>query len=79
MWVWLSVCSAFLLGIYDVEKKQALKKNSVLWVLLGATAMSALFLCPFLSRGPLEDHLSLVLKAVLVSSSWISGLGSLTL
>lgn len=79
MWVWLSVCSAFLLGIYDVEKKQALKKNSVLWVLLGATAMSALFLCPFLSRGPLEDHLSLVLKAVLVSSSWISGLIALKL
>lgn len=79
MWVWLSVCSAFLLGIYDVEKKQALKKNSVLWVLLGATAMSALFLCPFLSRGPLEDHLSLVLKAVLVSSSWISGLVALKL
>ena len=79
MWVWLSVCSAFLLGIYDVEKKQALKKNSVLWVLLGATAMSALFLCPFRSRGPLEDHLSLVLKAVLVSSSWISGLVALKL
>lgn len=79
MWVWLSVCSAVLLGFYDVEKKQALKKNSVLWVLLGATAMSALFLCPFLSRGPIEDHLSLVLKAVLVSSSWISGLIALKL
>lgn len=79
MWVWLSVCSAVLLGFYDVEKKQALKKNSVLWVLLGATAMSALFLCPFLSRGSVEDHLSLVLKAVLVSSSWISGLIALKL
>ena len=79
MWVWLSVCSAFLLGIYDVEKKQALKKNSVLWVLLGATAMSALFLCPFLSSGPLEDHLSLVFKAFLVTSSWVSGLVALKL
>ncbi len=79
MWVWLSVCSAVLLGIYDVEKKQALKKNSVLWVLLGATALSALFLCPFLSSGPIEDHLSLVFKAVLVSSSWISGLVALKL
>lgn len=79
MWVWLSVCSAVLLGFYDVEKKQALKKNSVLWVLLGATALSALFLCPFLSRGSVEDHLSLVFKAVLVSSSWISGLIALKL
>jgi len=79
MWVWLSVCSAVLLGIYDVEKKQALKKNSVLWVLLGATAMSALFLCPFLSSGPIEDHLSLVLKAFLVTSSWVSGLVALKL
>ncbi len=79
MWVWLSVCSAVLLGFYDVEKKQALKKNSVLWILFGATAMSALFLCPLLSSGTLEDHLSLVFKALLVSSSWISGLIALEL
>ena len=79
MWVWLSVCSAVLLGFYDVEKKQALKKNSVLWILFGATAMSALFLCPFLSGGSTEDHLSLVFKALLVSSSWISGLIALEL
>lgn len=77
MWLWLSVCSACLLGVYDVAKKQALKRNSVLWILFGATALSALFLCPFLSAGPLSDHLKLILKAFLVSSSWISGLAAL--
>ncbi len=79
MWVWFSVCSAVLLGFYDVAKKQALKNNAVLWILLCATGLSALFLCPFLSAGSLEDHLSLMLKAVLVSSSWVSGLIALNL
>ncbi len=79
MWVWFSVCSAVLLGFYDVAKKQALKSNGVLWILLCSTGLSALFLCPFLSSGSLEDHLSLVLKAVLVSSSWVSGLIALKL
>ena len=77
MWLWLSVLSACLLGVYDVAKKKALQRNSVLWVLFGATFLSALFLCPFLSAGPFADHLKLVLKAFLVSSSWISGLAAL--
>lgn len=77
MWLWMSVGSAILLGVYDVTKKQALKRNSVLYVLLGATALTAIFLSPFLSAGPLKDHLSLIFKALLVSSSWISGLQSL--
>lgn len=74
MWLWMSVCSAVLLGIYDVAKKQALKKNGVYWILLSATAFTAVFLSPCLSHGSLQDHLSLVLKAVLVSTSWVSGL-----
>lgn len=74
MWVWLSVCSAILLGVYDVAKKQALKRNGVLWVLLVATALSALFMSPKLSAGPLTDHLKLVAKACLVTTSWVSGL-----
>ena len=74
MWLWMSVCSAVLLGVYDVTKKQALKRNGVLYVLLGSTALTALFLCPFLSEGSLQDHLSLIFKALLVSASWISGL-----
>ncbi|MBQ6243541.1 MAG: EamA family transporter [Bacteroidales bacterium] len=77
MWLWMSVCSALLLGIYDVAKKQALKRNGVYWILLSATALTAVFLSPCLSAGSLQDHLSLVLKAVLVSTSWVSGLYAL--
>ena len=77
MWLWMSVCSALLLGIYDVSKKQALRRNGVYWILLSATAFTAVFLSPFLSHGSLSDHLSLVLKAVLVSTSWVSGLFAL--
>ena len=79
MWLWMTLGSALMLGIYDVFKKQALKNNSVLWVLLAATALSTLFLSPFLSSGPVEDHLRLVLKAVLVTTSWVSGLIGLKL
>ena len=75
----MTLGSALMLGIYDVFKKQALKNNSVLWVLLAATALSTLFLSPFLSSGPVEDHLRLILKAVLVTTSWVSGLIGLKL
>lgn len=74
MWLWLSVLSALLLGIYDVAKKKALQSNGVYWILLSSTALTAIYLSPFLSSGSLQDHMSLVLKAVLVSTSWVSGL-----
>jgi transporter family protein len=76
MWLWLTVLSALLLGTYDVAKKRALKRNGVYWILVTATGLPALYLSPFLSlrTGPLQDHLSLMLKAVLVSLSWVSGL-----
>lgn len=74
MWLWLAIASALFLGLYDVAKKQSLKKNSVMMVLLLTTALSTLFMSPYLSKGPLSDHLFLLLKAVLVSGSWISGL-----
>ena len=74
MWLWLSVGSALLLGVYDVFKKQALKRNGVYWILLSATALTTLFLTPFLSAGPLQDHLRLMVKGVLVTVSWVSGL-----
>ena len=75
MWLWMTLASALMLGIYDVFKKQALKNNGVLWVLLAATALSTLFLCPFLSAGSSQDHLRIVLKAVLVTfSSLVSAL-----
>lgn len=79
MWAILAVFSAILLGVYDVAKKKALQKNGVLAVLLVATALSTLFVSPFLSIGPAGDHLRLVLKAVLVTASWISGMIGLKL
>lgn len=77
MWIWMAIGSAVLLGLYDVAKKMALRRNDVLNVLLYATAFTALFLSPFLSGGPVSWHLMLVLKAVLVTASWISGLAAL--
>lgn len=79
MWLWLSLCSAVLLGFYDVAKKQALKRNSVLWILLFVTGLSALLLAPCLKLGTIEAHLSLAVKSLLVSCSWISGLVALRL
>ena len=74
MWLWLALGSALLLGVYDVAKKRALQYNSVYWILLCATALTTLFLSPFLSARPIADHYPLMFKAVLVSVSWISGL-----
>ena len=48
MWLWAAVGSAFLLGIYDVFKKQASTRNDVLHILLYATALSTLLLSPFI-------------------------------
>lgn len=76
MWIWMALGSAFLLGLYDVAKKLALSNNSVLNVLLAATALSTLFLSPMLviHPGTWMDHLSIVMKAVLVTASWVSGM-----
>ena len=79
MWLWMTLASALLLGIYDVFKKQALKHNGVLWVLLAATAFSTLLLTPFFSAGPAYDHMRMLLKAFLVTVSWVSGLIGLKL
>lgn len=78
-WIWLTLGSALLLGTYDVAKKYALRRNCVLYVLLAATALSTLFLSPFLSRSCLSDHLWLLGKSILVSASWIFGLAAMKL
>lgn len=79
MWAVLAVLSAIFLGLYDAAKKQALRKNGVLAVLLVATALSTLFVSPWLRLGPAGDHLRLALKAVLVTASWVSGMVALKL
>ena len=88
MWALLAFMSAALLGCYDFFKKISLKDNSVLAVLFLNTLFSSLLFSPFilLSRigvvvsGPLyvpvidtETHLLLMLKAVIVLSSWLCG------
>ncbi len=74
MWVWLTVLSAILLGLYDVAKKDALRRNDVLWILTIASGLSAIFLLPMISLGDLKDHFYLIVKALIVTTSWISGL-----
>lgn len=46
MWIILAFISAFLLGLYDVSKKQALKGNAVLNVLLLNTIFSTILFSP---------------------------------
>ena len=79
MWVWASVLSAVFLGFYDVAKKHSLKSNDVLHVLFFSTLFSSLLLAVFLSHGTVDAHLKLVLKALIVTTSWVSGLMAMQL
>jgi transporter family protein len=79
MWIWMALASAVLLGVYDVAKKAALKRNGIYGILLVATGLSALFVSPFLTLGTGPDHLRLLFKAVLVTASWVSGMIALQL
>ena len=88
-WVFLAILSALLLGFYDVSKKQSVRGNAVIPVLLLNTLCSSLLFLPFvlLSAGGIlpEDHLLhtasygwqqqrfILLKAVIVLSSWTFG------
>ena len=79
MWIWASVLSAVFLGFYDVAKKHSLRSNDVLHVLFFSTLFSSIILAAFLSHGTLDEHLKLVLKALIVTSSWVSGLMAMQL
>lgn len=48
VWLSLAFCSAFLLGLYDVSKKEALRDNAVLPVLFLNTLFATLIFSPFL-------------------------------
>ena len=81
--------SAALLGCYDSFKKEALKENAVIPVLFLNTLFSSLIFLPFIivsastdvldgsvfhvAEGGWEVHRYVVLKAVIVLSSWILG------
>lgn len=46
IWLWTSIASAVLIGVYDIFKKDAVHRNGVLEVLLVTTGISALFFLP---------------------------------
>ena len=88
MWVLLAFVSAALLGCYDFFKKVSLKDNSVIAVLFLNTIFSTIIFAPFAilsSIGVIDSglfyvpsadvctHLLLLVKAVIVLSSWICG------
>ena len=90
MWIIFAFISASLLGLYDVAKKQALKANAVLIVLLLNTLFSTLLFSPVIinslfdlgwfegtrfaiSVGSAAEHGAVMIKAVLVLTSWILG------
>ena len=88
-WLILAFLSAALLGCYDTLKKVALKDNAVIPVLFFNTLFSSLIFLPLIilsgsttmldnslfhvGSGGWEMHQYIVLKAVLVLSSWILG------
>ncbi len=89
MWLILAFMSAALLGCYDSLKKDALKSNAVIPVLFLNTLFSSLIFIPFIilsgntklldntiflvASGGWEMHQYILLKALIVLSSWILG------
>ena len=88
-WVILAFMSATLLGFYDSFKKKALKGNAVIPVLFLNTLLSSAIFIPFIAisytsnaldvtifyvgSGGWEMHKFIVLKSLIVLSSWILG------
>ena len=89
MWLILAFLSAALLGCYDSFKKEALKDNAVIPVLFLNTLYSSLIFLPFIvlsyttsvldatdfhvAAGGWEAHKFILLKSVIVLSSWLLG------
>ena len=89
MWLTSALFSALFLGLYDVAKKQSLKKNAVIPVLWLHTLFCSLIMLPFAllsaRTGVLDGsifyvpvagwnlHRMLILKAAIVLGSWIFG------
>ena len=88
-WFLFATISAILLGFYDVCKKQSLKDNAVIVVLFLNTLISSVIFLPFLVLSlsglwapgdalyvpeiPLQSHLAIAIKSILVLSSWFFG------
>ena len=87
MWVLLATLSALCLGFYDVMKKLSVERNNVLGVLFLNTAFGALFMLPVIIAGlvhgnyglggTLTGHGFILIKSVIVLSSWLLGYASI--
>ena len=76
MWILFAFVSATLLGFYDVFKKQSLRDNAVLTVLLLNCLFSSIIFLPMIWYAPFggwEIQKYIVLNAFIVLSSWICG------
>ena len=87
IWILLAFLSASLLGFYDVFKKQSLKENAVIPVLLLNTLFSSLIFLPFIwlshtgqiAEGSMffcqeygwEGHKYIFIKSCIVLASWL--------
>lgn len=89
MWLLLAFLSAALLGFYDAFKKKALQGNAVITVLFLNTLFSSIIFLPLIilsyttsdlngtifhvGAGGWEMHKYILLKSVIVLTSWILG------
>ena len=89
MWLILAFLSATLLGFYDAFKKKALSGNAVIPILFLNTLFCSLIFLPFIivsyttdaldgsmfhvAQGGWEVHKYIVLKSLIVLSSWLFG------
>lgn len=87
IWILLAFLSASLLGFYDVFKKQSLKENAVIPVLLLNTLFSSIIFLPFIwlsHTGNIdsqsmfycqeygwEGHKYIIIKSCIVLASWL--------
>lgn len=82
-WVLLALMSALCLGVYDIFKKLSVRDNNVLLVLWLNTVFGTLLMSPVIIAGWADGgcglggswgaHAQIVLKAVIVLSSWTLG------
>ena len=89
MWIIYAFLSAFMRGFYDVFKKKSLTGNAVIPILLLNTLFSSILFLPLIilsANGVISDtslfythsygwegHQYIILKAIIVLSSWIFG------
>lgn len=83
MWIIFAIISAVGIGFYDVMKKISLKDNNVPLVLLLNTLFGTILMSPVLIEsimgghygpgGGFQGNLLILLKSVIVLSSWILG------